>query len=81
VWLGSARMLNPGVFGFSCMVNLSVFGFSLYAEPRCGWVQLQAKPKKRLGVGCGRVIAKLGSWARRKHNPILGYDFHVMAFK
>jgi hypothetical protein len=26
-------------------------------------------------------MARLGVWARIKHNPILGHDFRVIAFK
>jgi hypothetical protein len=85
VYLGSARTLNPSVVGFSCMLNPGVYGFNLYAEPKCGWVQ----PKEVghgdvmtwLGVGRECIMAQLGVWARRKHNPILGYDVRVMTFK
>jgi len=32
-------------------------------------------------VGCGRAIDQLRVERRKKHNAILDYDFHVMAFK
>jgi hypothetical protein len=40
-----------------------------------GHVQRQSR------VGCGRALNQLRVERKKKHNPILSYDFRVMAFK